>query len=57
MQIFTGSVVNDAPRVDYVLSNVILPVEASCSSSLSTKSVVSTANGFQIRSSCKSLIS
>jgi hypothetical protein len=57
MQIVTGSAMDDASGVDYVLSNVTPPIDVSFSSSLSTKSVVNIANGFQTQLLCKSLIS
>jgi hypothetical protein len=56
MQIVTGSAMDDASGVDYDLSNVIPPTDASSSSSLSTISVINIANGFRIQLSCKSLI-
>jgi hypothetical protein len=56
MQIVTDSVSDDASKVNHVLDNVILPIDASRLSSLSTMSGVNIANEFQIESSCKSLI-
>jgi hypothetical protein len=56
MQIVTDSVTDDASKVSYMLGDVILPIDASRSSSLSAASVVNIANEFQIQSSCKSLI-
>jgi hypothetical protein len=56
IQIVTGSAMDDASGVDYELSNVIPPTDASFSSSLSMKSVVNIANRFQTQLSSKSLI-
>jgi hypothetical protein len=56
MQIVSDSVTDDASKVSYMLGDVILPIDASRSSSLSAASVVNIANEFQIQSSCKSLI-
>ena len=55
MQIVTDSVIDRATTVTYMLGNLIPPMDASCSSSLSTMSVVNIANDFQIQSPCKSL--
>jgi hypothetical protein len=57
MQIDTDSMIDDASGVDYMLSNVIPPIDALRSSSLSTMSIVNVANGFQRQLSRKSLIS
>jgi hypothetical protein len=56
MQIVTDSVIDNASKVNYMLGNVNLPIDASRSSTLSAASVVNIANEFQIQSSCKSLI-
>ena len=55
MQIVTDSVIDRATTVTYMLGNLIPPMDASCSSSLLTMSVVNIANDFQIQSPCKSL--
>ena len=55
MQIVTDSVIDRATTVTYMLDNLIPPMDASCSSSLSTMSVVNIANEFQMQSSSKSL--
>jgi hypothetical protein len=56
MQIVTDSAMDDASGVDFELSNVIPPTDASFSSSLSMKSIVNIANRFQTQLSSKSLI-
>jgi hypothetical protein len=56
MQIVTDSMIDGAHKVNYMLGNVILPINTSRSSSLSTMSVVNIASEFQMQSSGKSMI-